>query len=83
MQKKNSSRKNVKKSGKGMLIAEALAGVTLLATMAGCSIYLVTHGKKVDLKKMKLSVLKEAHKMRDDAMKTEKMMEAKMKKMHR
>lgn len=48
----------LKNSKKSLFFAEAMAGITLLATLAGYSIYLVKHGK-VDMKKVKMTVLKE------------------------
>jgi hypothetical protein len=51
----------LKKSKKNLFFAEAMAGITLLAAMAGYGIYLVKHGN-VDMKKLKIRVMKETGK---------------------
>ena len=60
------------------LLAEAMAGMTLLASLAGYSLYLVRHGK-VDLKKVKMSVLNESKKVSKGAGKASKSLLAKVK----
>jgi|GEM_PF-4044672 len=68
----------VKKVKKSHLLAEAMAGMTLLASLAGYSLYLVRHGK-VDLKKVKMSVLNESKKVSKGAGKASKSLMAKVK----
>lgn len=67
-----------KKAKHSHLLAEAMAGMTLLASLAGYSLYLVRHGK-VDLKKVKVSVLKESKKISKGAGKASKSLLAKVK----
>lgn len=52
----------------GVLLAEAVAGITLIATLGAYSVYLVSHGgKKIDFKKMKINVLREVRKATEEA----------------
>jgi hypothetical protein len=79
--KKTVSKKRVaapKKAKHSHLLAEAMAGMTLLASLAGYSLYLVRHGK-VDLKKVKMSVLNESKKVSKGAGKASKSLMAKVK----
>lgn len=79
--KKTVSKKKVaapKKPKHSHLLAEAMAGMTLLASLAGYSLYLVRHGK-VDLKKVKMLVLNESKKVSKGAGKASKSLVAKVK----
>lgn len=62
-----------KKSNKVLHIAEALAGMTLLATMAGYSLLMVKHNKKVDFKKMKVNMMNGMNKAKGEMSKDAKM----------
>jgi hypothetical protein len=58
----------------GVLVAEAVAGITLVATLGAYSLYLVRHGnKKLDFNKMKINVLREVRKATEEAKKVGKM----------
>lgn len=65
-----------KKFNKGLFVAEAMAGISLLATLAGYSLFLVKHDKKIDVKKMKLNVL-------NTVKKAEKSVEGKIKQLRK
>lgn len=65
--------KDVKKVNTKVMLAEAIAGVTLVASLGAYSFYLVKHpGKKVDFKNMKINILREIHKVGDQAKKMAK-----------
>lgn len=60
----------VKKMDTRLLVAEAVAGLTLLASLGAYSVYLVKHGnKKVDLKKLKMNVMNGMNKATNEAKK--------------
>ena len=60
------------KKGK-TLLAEAVAGVTLLAGLGAYSVYLVKHpGKKADRNNIKMGILKEIHQVTEQVKKMTK-----------
>lgn len=76
-----------KAANKNLIVAEAVAGASLLASLAGLAVYLFGHGKPTKVQAMKMNVMrtvKKAEKQVKGEMKNaKKKVVAKMKKMRK